>query len=143
MASLAEMERELIVERTRAGLEVARQLGRDPEMHQTRKGNQWYFGLKAHIGVDAKQGTMHTMVTTAANVSDCRVLPDLLHGEERKVWGDGGYQGQTEAIREVAPKAQDMTCKRTRYKNRVDQLQRAKNRSKSSVRAKVGHPSAS
>jgi IS5 family transposase len=113
---------------------------RDPEMHQTRKGNQWYFGLKAHIGVDAKQGTVHTVVTTAANVSDCRVLPDLLHGEERKVWGDGGYQGQSQAIKEAAPQAQDMTCKRTRYKNRVDELQRAKNRSKSSVRAKVEHP---
>lgn len=113
---------------------------RDPEMHQTRKGNQWYFGLKAHIGVDAKQGTVHSVVTTAANVSDSSVLPDLLHGEERKVWGDGGYQGQTEAIQKAAPKAQDMTCKRTRYKNRVDELQRAKNRSKSSVRAKVEHP---
>jgi IS5 family transposase len=113
---------------------------RDPEMHQTKKGNQWYFGLKAHIGVDARQGTVHSVVTTAANVADSRVLPDLLHGEERKVWGDGGYQGQTEAIKEAAPKAQDMTCKRTRYKNRVDELQRAKNRSKSSVRAKVEHP---
>jgi IS5 family transposase len=113
---------------------------RDPEMHQTKKGNQWYFGLKAHIGVDAKQGTVHSVVTTAANVADSRVLPDLLHGEERKVWGDGGYQGQTAAIQEAAPKAQDMTCRRTRYKNRVDELQRAKNRSKSSVRAKVEHP---
>ncbi len=113
---------------------------RDPEMHQTKKGNQWYFGLKAHIGVDAKEGTVHTLVTTAANVADSQVLPELLHGEERKVWGDGGYQGQTEAIRAAAPKAQDMTCKRTRYKNRVDELQRAKNRSKSSVRAKVEHP---
>ena len=113
---------------------------RDPEMHQTKKGNQWYFGLKAHIGVDAKEGTVHTVVTTAANVADSRVLPELLHGEERKVWGDGGYQGQTEAIRQAAPKAQDMTCKCTRYKDRVDQLQRAKNRSKSSVRAKVEHP---
>lgn len=113
---------------------------RDPEMHQTRKGNQWYFGLKAHIGVDAKEGTVHSVVTTAANVADSRVLPELLHGEERKVWGDGGYQGQTEAIRETAPKAQDMTCRRTRYKTGVDELQRAKNRSKSSVRAKVEHP---
>ena len=113
---------------------------RDPEMHQTKKGNQWYFGLKAHIGVDAKESTVHTVVTTAANVADSRVLPELLHGEERKVWGDGGYQGQTEAIQKAAPKAQDMTCKRTRYKNRVDELQRAKNRSKSSVRAKVEHP---
>ena len=113
---------------------------RDPEMHQTKKGNQWYFGLKAHIGVDAKEGTVHTVVTTAANVADSRVLPDLLHGEERKVWGDGGYQGQTEAIKEAAPKAQDMTCRRTRYKHRVDELERAKNKSKSSVRAKVEHP---
>ena len=113
---------------------------RDPEMHQTKKGQQWYFGLKAHIGVDAKQGTVHSLATTAANVADCHMLPELLHGEERKVWGDGGYQGQTKAIQEVAPKAQDMTCKRTRYKNRVDQLQKIKNRSKSSVRAKVEHP---
>ncbi len=113
---------------------------RDPEMHQTKKGNQWYFGLKAHVGVDAKEGTVHSVVTTAANVADSCVLPELLHGEERKVWGDGGYQGQTEAIKQAAPKAQDMTCKRTRYKNRVDELQRAKNRSKSSVRAEVEHP---
>ena len=113
---------------------------RDPEMHQTRKGNQWYFGLKAHIGVDAKEGTVHSLVTTAANVADSRVLPDLLHGEERKVWGDGGYQGQTGAIREAAPKAQDMTCKRTKFKNYVNELQKKKNRSKSSVRAKVEHP---
>ena len=113
---------------------------RDPEMHQTKKGNQWYFGLKAHVGVDAKQGTVHSLATTAANVADSRVLPELLHGEERKVWGDGGYQGQTKAIQEAAPRAQDMTCRRTRYKGRVDELQRKKNRNKSSVRAKVEHP---
>jgi IS5 family transposase len=77
---------------------------RDPEMHQTRKGSPWHFGLKVHIGVDAKQGTVHTVVTTAANVADSRVLPDLLRGEERKVWGGGGDQGQPEAIQEVAPK---------------------------------------
>jgi len=113
---------------------------RDPELRQTRKGNQWYFGLKAHIGVDAKQGTVHTLVTTSANVADSTVLPELLHGEERKVWGDGGYQGQTEAIQQAAPKAQDMTCRRTRFKNYVDELQKKKNRNKSSVRAKVEHP---
>ena len=70
---------------------------RDPEMHQTRKGDQWYFGLKAHIGVDAKQGHVHSVATSAADVADMHLLPDMLHSEERKVWGDGGYQGQTEA----------------------------------------------
>jgi IS5 family transposase len=112
---------------------------RDPEMHPTRKGNQWYFGLKAHIGVDAKQGTVHSVATTAASVSDCHMLPELLHGEERKVGGDGGYQGQTAAIKQAAPKAQDMTCKRTRFKHYVDELQKKKNTSKSRVRAKVEH----
>src|ERR1700692_4550632 len=112
---------------------------RDPEMHQTRKGNQWYFWLKEHIRVDAKQGTVHTLVTTSANVADSTVLPDLLHGEERKVWGDGGYQGQTEAIREAAPHAQDMTCRRTKFKNYIDEEAKRKNTTKSKVRAKVEH----
>ena len=113
---------------------------RDPAMHQTKKGNQWYFGLKAHIGVDAKEGHVHSLATSAANVADMHMLPDLLHGEERKVWGDAGYQGQAEAIKQAAPKAQDMTCRRTKFKDYVDELQKKKNRSKSSVRAKVEHP---
>jgi transposase, IS5 family len=113
---------------------------RDPEMHQTRKGNQWYFGMKAHIGVDSKQGHIHSVCSTAASVADKHMLPDLLHGRERKVWGDGGYQGQGETIRAAAPHAQDMTSRRTRYKQMVDQLQRQKNRTKARVRAKVEHP---
>ena len=113
---------------------------RDPEMHQTRKGNQWYFGMKAHVGVDSKSGIVHSVCTTAASVADKHMLPDLLHGNERKVWGDGGYQGQREVIREAAPHAQDMTSRRTRYKDYVDELQRAKNRVKARVRAKVEHP---
>ena len=112
---------------------------RDPEMHQTKKGNQWYFGLKAHIGVDSKEGHVHSVATSAANVADMHMLPDLLHGEERKVWGDGGYQGQTEAIQQAAPKAQDMTCRRTKFKHYVDELQKKKNTTKSRVRAKVEH----
>jgi transposase, IS5 family len=112
---------------------------RDPAMHQTKKGKQWYFGLKAHIGVDSKEGTVHSVATSAANVSDVHMLPALLHGEERKVWGDGGYQGQAEAMRAVAPHAQDMTCRRTRYKRGIDELQRGRNRRKSRVRAKVEH----
>src|SRR5215469_14672772 len=113
---------------------------RDPERHQTRKGKQWYFGLKAHIGVDSKQGHVHSVCTSAASVADMHMLPDLLHGEERKVWGDGRYQGQGEAIRQAAPRAQDMTSRRVQYKNFVDELQKAKNRVKARVRAKVEHP---
>jgi transposase, IS5 family len=113
---------------------------RDPEMHQTKKGNQYYFGAKAHIGVDSKEGVVHSVCTTAASVSDMHMLPDLLHGEEKKVWGDAGYQGQTEAIHQAAPEAQDMTCRRTRYKGGVDEQARRKNRTKSRVRAKVEWP---
>jgi len=113
---------------------------RDPEMHQTRKGKQWYFGMKAHVGVDSKTKIIHTAVATAANVSDVAILPDLLHGEETRVWGDGAYQGQTEVIREGAPRAQDYTQRRCRYKGQiVDEVAWAKNRTKSKVRAKVEH----
>jgi hypothetical protein len=108
-------------------------------MHQTRKGKRWDFGLKAHIGVDSKEGVVHSVCTSAASVADKHMLPDLLHGEERKVWGDGGYQGQTEAIQEAAPHAQDMTCRRTKFKNYVDEEAKRKNTTKSKVRAKVEH----
>ncbi len=66
---------------------------RDPEMHQTKKGNEWHFGMKAHIGVDAKSGLTHTLVTTAANEHDLNQLSNLLHGDEEFVSGDAGYQG--------------------------------------------------
>lgn len=113
---------------------------RDPEMHQTRKGNQWHFGMKAHIGVDSKEVIVHSVCTSAASVSDVHMLADLLHGEERKVWGDGGYQGQSEVIREAAPHAQDMTSRRTRYRGGVDEEQRRKNRTRARVRSKVEWP---
>lgn len=66
---------------------------RDPEMHQTRKGNEWYFGMKAHIGVDAEGGLVHTVIGTSANVSDITQADDLLHGEETIAFGDAGYTG--------------------------------------------------
>ena len=117
-----------------------RDQSRDPEMHQTRKGKQWYFGMKAHVGVDSKTKIIHTAVATAAKVSDVAILPDLLHGEETRVWGDGAYQGQTEVIREGAPRAQDYTQRRCRYQGQiVDEVAWAKNRTKSKVRAKVEH----
>ncbi|MGH8468774.1 MAG: IS5 family transposase [Gammaproteobacteria bacterium] len=113
---------------------------RDPDMHQTKKGNQWYFGMKAHIGVDSQSKVIHAVVATAANVHDSTCLPNLLHGEETRVWGDSAYQGQSEVIRQHAPKATDFTHRRYRYKDTVDEEERAKNKTKSSVRAKVEHP---
>jgi len=113
---------------------------RDPEMHQTRKGNQWFFGAKAHIGVDSKEGIVHSVCTSAASVSDVHMLPDLLHGAEKKVWGDAGYQGQTEALHAAAPEAQDMTSRRAKYKGGVDEVERRKNRTKARVRSKVEWP---
>jgi IS5 family transposase len=67
---------------------------RDPEMHQTRKGQQWYFGMKLHIGVDSKTGLAHSAVVTAANVHDKHPLPQLLHGAEQEVYGDSAYASQ-------------------------------------------------
>jgi len=116
-----------------------REQQRDPEMHQTRKGKDWYFGMKAHVGVDSKSKMIHTAVATAAHVADSVVLPELLHGEETRVWGDGAYQGQTKVIHQNAPRARDFTQRRCRYKDWVDEVQRAKNRNKSKVRSKVEH----
>jgi len=112
---------------------------RDPEMHQAKKGNQWYFGMKAHVGVDSKTKIIHTAVVTAAHVADATVLPELLHGEETRVWGDQAYRGQTEVIHQCAPGAEDCTHRRYRYKNWIDEVERAKNRTKSRVRSKVEH----
>lgn len=66
---------------------------RDPEMHQARKGQQWYFGMKAHIGVDESLGLIHSLETTPAHEADINVADKLLHGKEKNVWGDSGYQG--------------------------------------------------
>jgi IS5 family transposase len=116
------------------------QKARDPEMHQTKKGNQWYFGMKAHLGVDSRLKLIHSVVATPANVADSTVLPELLHGRETRVWGDQAYRGQRAVIRRHAPKARDFINRRYRYRGMVNMVERAKNRTKSKVRAKVEHP---
>src|ERR1017187_8906204 len=90
--------------------------------------------------LDSKEGVVHSVCTSAASVHDKHMLPDLLHGNEKKVWGDAGYQGQTEKIHEAAPKAQDMTNRRVKTKQGVDEDEKRKNRTKSRVRAKVEWP---
>lgn len=72
---------------------------RDPEMHQTRKGQQWYFGMKLHIGVDSRTGLAHSAAVTAANVHDKHCIEDLLHGEEARVYGDSAYASQKALIK--------------------------------------------
>jgi len=113
---------------------------RDPEMHQTKKGNQWYFGMKAHIGVDSKTTVIHSVAATAANVHDSQLLGDLLHGKEQRVYGDSAYTGQKDVIREAAPAAQDFTQKKG-FRNRpLTEEDQEKNRTKSRVRSLVEHP---
>jgi len=112
---------------------------RDPEMHQTAKGKQWYFGMKAHIGVDSRSKLIHTILASAANVADRDALPYLLHGKETRVWGDQGYQGQGEVIRQRAARAKDFTNRVYRRHGKINEIEKAKNRTKSQVRAKVEH----
>src|SRR5487761_2164326 len=112
---------------------------RDPEMHQTKKGNQWHFGMKGHIGVDSKTKLIHSAVVTPANVHDSQPLPNLLHGAETRVWGDSAYIGQKETMRNAAPKARDFTNRRGTRSHALTDDVRATNRRKSSVRAKVEH----
>jgi IS5 family transposase len=112
---------------------------RDPDMRQTRKGQQYYFGLKAHIGVDSRTRLIHAVTVTAANVHESHVLPDLLHGGETRVWGDSAYMGQGPVIRQAAPKAQDFTHVRAVRNRPLTEAEHATNRSKSKVRARVEH----
>ena len=112
---------------------------RDPEMHQTRKGQQWYFGMKLHIGVDSKTGLAHSAVVTAANVHDKHALVQLLHGQEHELYGDSAYASQLELIRSKAPEAKDLTNQRVRKGSPTEELERQINRAKSRVRARVEH----
>jgi len=115
---------------------------RDPEMHQVKKGNEWHFGMKLHIGADSKSGLVHSASVTAANIHDSHEVPNLLHGGETRFYGDSAYRGkaQRERLKDIAPKAKDFTNKRA-YKNRpLTDADKATNRRKSSVRSMVEHP---
>jgi transposase, IS5 family len=112
---------------------------RDPEMHSTQKHNQWYFGLKAHIGVDSDSKLVHSAAVTAANMHDSQALADLLHGDETRVWGDSAYTGQGEVLAEHAPNAQDFTHAKGCRNAPLTEADKRKNRTKSKVRAKVEH----
>lgn len=113
---------------------------RDPEMHQTKKGNQWHFGMKVHIGVDSKSGLTHSASITPANVHDSQELPNLLHGNETRLYGDSAYIGQKDVLKEIAPKAKDFTNKRAVRNCPLTDADKETNRRKSQVRAKVEHP---
>jgi len=119
---------------------------RDPEMHQTKKGNQYYFGMKAHIGVDDESGLVHSVVGTAANVADVTQVDKLLHGKENMVGADAGYTGierrpeheGREVIWQIA--ARRSTYKKLSKRSALYKAKRRIEKAKAQVRAKVEHP---
>jgi IS5 family transposase len=115
---------------------------RDPEMHQSKKGNQWHFGMKLHIGVDSHSGLIHSASVTAGNVHDSQELPNLLHGGETRLYGDSAYRGakQRKGLKDIAPRAKDFTNKRGYRSRPLTEADKEANRRKSSVRSKVEHP---
>ena len=117
---------------------------RDPEMRQTQKGGSWYFGMKAHIGVDAESGLVHTVKCTAANVHDITVAHELLHGKEQVAFADAGYvgiekRGETGAVQWHVAMRPGKRRKLDRSK-RIDRIYDEIERLKAGVRAKVEHP---
>ncbi|MEO6036081.1 MAG: IS5 family transposase, partial [Verrucomicrobiota bacterium] len=120
---------------------------RDPEMHQTRKGNQWYFGMKAHIGTDRDSKLVHTVVVTAANVADVTQTAELLHGQEQQVHADAGYTGVEKRAEIVALERRidwQIARKRGTIKIMAEGAEKAAVKAaeklKASVRAFVEHP---
>lgn len=117
---------------------------RDPEMKQTKKGNQWYFGMKAHIGVDAESGLVHSIIGTAANVNDVTQAGGLLHGQEKDAFGDAGYRGVSKRPEAQGPQWHvAMRATERRKLNpfiEPDMLVERLEQVKASIRAKVEHP---
>jgi IS5 family transposase len=118
---------------------------RDPEMHSSKKGNQWYFGMKAHIGVDADSGLVHTVRGTSGHVSDIVEANSLLHGEENVAFGDAGYQGvekRADATKEVTWHVAMRPGKRRALnkENAADAMIDKAEKLKAGIRAKVEHP---
>ena len=115
---------------------------RDPEMHQVKKGNQWYFGMKAHIGVDAATGLVHSVATTAAHVADITQVPQLLHGAETRVWGDAGYAGVARRPEHQGREIDWQVALRPGQRRRLapDSAAAEAEQRKASLRAKVEHP---
>lgn len=115
---------------------------RDPEMHQTRKGQQWYFGMKAHIGVDESLGLIHSLEVTPANTSDLNVADKLLHGAEKNVWGDAGYRGIEKRPEHSGRTVNGFIAMRPSERRQLPgtgMLERSE-KAKASTRAKVEHP---
>ena len=121
-----------------------KQKNRDPEMHQTKKGNQWHFGMKAHIGVDVASGVVHTVIGTAANEADINQMAAVLHGREEAVFADAGYTGAAkrpehedrEVSWNIAIKRSIIKALPTRFRDWAEAVERAL----SQVRAWVEHP---
>lgn len=111
---------------------------RDPEMHQTKKGSEWHFGMKAHVGTD-KRGIVHSLTTTAANVGDITQMGQLLHGREREVFGDQAYWSEAHRVAAVARGIRYRINRRPRYAHPLTPEQRRLNRLRSSVRARGEH----
>ena len=114
---------------------------RDPEMHQTKKGNEWHFGMKMHIGVDDGLGLIHSIATTAANEHDITQVDQLIHGEEKRIWGDAGYQGVEKREEHEGKNVQWLIAMRPGKRAQLAKthaLAKAE-KIKASVRAKVEH----
>ncbi|MGI6790525.1 IS5 family transposase [Aminivibrio sp.] len=112
---------------------------RDPDMHSTKKGNQYYFGMKIHVGVDSESRTVHSLVTTPANVHDSKMVEDILHGEENAVFGDSAYMGKTEEIAKKAPGALDLTQTRGTKNRKLTEEEKETNRLLSKTRSRGEH----